>query len=76
MIIKMIIQETMVLGFLAFVFGNMFAHFIYGKFPKKVLLLSSDAWILFVIIMVGAVLASFVGVRKVIKADPASAIGG
>ncbi len=76
MIVKMIVQETLLLGILAFVFGNIFAHLIYNKFPKRVVLEMPDAWGLFIVIIVASVLASFVAIRKVIKADPASAIGG
>ncbi len=76
MIIKMIVQETLVLGFLAFIFGNMFSHFIYDKFPKRVVLEAPDALMLFVVIILASIFASFVGVKKVINADPATAIGG
>ncbi len=75
-IIKMIVQETLLLGFLAFIFGNIFSHLIYGKFPKRVVLEIPDAWMLFLVVMVVSILASFIGVKKVISADPAAAIGG
>jgi putative ABC transport system permease protein len=75
-IIKMIVQETIVLGILAFISGNIFAHLIYGKFPRRVVLETSDALTLFSIIMIASILASFFGVHKVIKADPTQAIGG
>ena len=76
MIVKMIMQETLLMGILAFVFANLFAHLIYSKFPKRVVLEMPDAWILFLVVILASILASFVGVRKVIHADPASAIGG
>jgi len=76
MIIKMIVQETVLMGVLAFIAGNIFAHLIYSKFPKRVVLETPDAFGLFVVILIASVLASFVGVRKVITADPAEAIGG
>ena len=76
LIIKMIVQETLLLGFLAFIFGNLFSHFIYDKFPKRVVLEIPDAWMLFLVVMVVSILASFIGVKKVISADPAAAIGG
>jgi putative ABC transport system permease protein len=75
-IIKMIVQESLLLGILAFIFGNLFAHLIYGKFPKRVVLEMPDAWMLFGIVLVGSLIASFVGVKKVISADPTAAIGG
>lgn len=75
-IIKMIVQETVVLGFFAFIFGNIFSHLIYDKFPKRVVLEAPDALTLFAVILIASIIASFVGVNKVIQADPTVAIGG
>ena len=75
-IINMILQETILLGFLAFIFGNIFAHLIYDRFPKRVLLNSNDAGILFIIVLVSSVLSSLIGIYKVIKVNPQEAIGG
>ena len=76
MIIKMIVQETLVMGVLAFISGNIFAHLIYTKFPKRVVLEIPDAWMLFIVVIFASILASLVGVKKVIAADPSEAIGG
>lgn len=76
MIIKMIVQETLLMGVLAFMFANIFAHLIYAKFPKRVVLETPDALVLFVVVILASILASFVAVRKVMKANPAEAIGG
>ena len=75
-IIKMIVEETLLLGIFAFIFGNIFSHLIYSKFPKNVLLEIPDAWMLFGIVVVSSIFASFIGVKKVINADPSAAIGG
>jgi len=75
-IIKMIVQETLLLGVLAFVSGVSFSHLIYTKFPKNVVLLPEDAVRLFVVILVASLLASLFGAKKAIDADPTSAIGG
>jgi len=75
-IIRMIVEETLLLGFFAFIFGNIFSHLIYTKFPKNVLLEIQDAWILFGIVIIASIFASFIGVKKVINADPTAAIGG
>ncbi len=75
-IIKMIVQETVLLGVLAFVAGISFAHLIYTKFPKNVVLLNDDALKLFAIIFIASLLASLFGAKKAIEADPTSAIGG
>ena len=76
MIIKMIVQETLLMGVLAFMFANIFAHLIYSKFPKRVVLETPDALVLFVVVILASILASFVAVHKVMKANPAEAIGG
>ncbi|MDA3908362.1 MAG: ABC transporter permease [Sulfurimonas sp.] len=75
-IIKMIVQETLLLGVLAFISGNIFSHLIYEKFPKRVVLEIPDAWMLFIVVIIASILSSFIGVKKVISADPAAAIGG
>jgi len=76
MVVQMIMQETLMLGAIAFVFGNLFAHLIYLQFPKRVVLLWSDSIVLFFVILLASFIASLFGVFKVMKADPASAIGG
>ena len=73
---KMIIQETLVLGTLAFISGNIFAHLISDIFPKRILLVTNDAFGLFIIILISSVFASLFGIYKVIKTDPSEAIGG
>ncbi len=75
-IIKMIMQETVLLGIIAFIFANIFAHAIWDKFPRKVVLEMPDAWALFGIILAASVISSLFGVHKAIKADPTAAIGG
>jgi putative ABC transport system permease protein len=72
----MIIQETVILGVLAFISGNIFAHLISGRFPKRIVLLWSDSFMLFIIILVFSIFASFFGIYKVMKTDPTQAIGG
>jgi len=73
---KMIIQETVVLGILAFISGNIFATLISGNFPKRIVLLTSDALELFIVILISSIFASLFGIYKVIKTDPAQAIAG
>ncbi len=73
---KMIIQETVILGVFAFISGNIFAHLISSGFPKRILLLTQDSISLFIVILVSSIFASLFGIYKVIKTDPAQAIGG
>ena len=73
---KMIIQETVMLGILAFISGNIFAYMIEGVFPKRIVLLDLDAIKLFVVILISSIFSSLFGIYKVIKTDPAEAIAG
>ena len=75
-IIKMIMQETLLMGVLAFIAANIFAHLIYTKFPKRVVLEVPDALTLFAVVLIASILASLAGVKKVMAADPREAIGG
>lgn len=75
-IVKMIVEETLILGILAFIFGTIFSHLIYTKFPKNVVLIPSDVLMLLVIVVIASIAASFIGVKKVVSADPTAAIGG
>jgi putative ABC transport system permease protein len=75
-ITKMIIQETITLGVLAFISGNIFARLISDGFPKRILIETNDVISLFIIILISSVFASLFGIYKVIKTDPAEAIGG
>ncbi|MDP3465271.1 MAG: ABC transporter permease [Sulfuricurvum sp.] len=75
-ITKMIGQQSVLLGVLAFIGGNLFAHASAGIFPKTVILVPTDAMKLLVIVIIVSILASLSGIRTALKVDPASAIGG
>lgn len=75
-ITKMIAQQALLLGLLAFIGGNIFANASANFFPKTVILIPTDAMKLFVVILIVSILASLWGIRSALKIDPASAIGG
>lgn len=75
-ITKMIGQQSVLLGVLAFIGGNLFAHASAGIFPKTVILVPTDAMKLLGIVIIVSILASLSGIRTALKVDPASAIGG
>jgi len=72
----MIIQETIVLGCLAFISGNIFARIMAGGFPKRIVLEINDSFSLLIVILISSVFASLFGIYKVVKTDPSEAIGG
>lgn len=75
-ITKMIAQQSLLLGGIAFIGGNIFAHASADVFPKTIILFPSDAAKLFVVIIIVSMLASLSGIRSALRVDPASAIGG
>lgn len=75
-IVKMIGQQSVLLGIIAFIAGNLFAHASADIFPKTIVLWYSDAAKLFVVIVIVSVFASLTGIRSALKVDPSTAIGG
>lgn len=75
-ITKMIGQQSVLLGILAFIGGNIFANVSANFFPKTVILIPTDALKLFLVIIIVSILASLSGIRTALRVDPASAIGG
>lgn len=75
-ITKMIGQQSLLLGGIAFIGGNIFAHASADIFPKTIVLFYSDAAKLFVVVIIVSILASLSGIRSALSVDPASAIGG
>lgn len=75
-ITKMIAQQSLLLGVIAFISGNLFAHASADIFPKTIVLVPSDAAKLFVVVIFVSMVASLSGIRSALRVDPASAIGG
>ncbi|MDO9304529.1 MAG: ABC transporter permease [Sulfuricurvum sp.] len=75
-ITKMIGQQSILLGILAFIGGNIFANMSANFFPKTVILIPMDALKLFLVIIIVSILASLSGIRTALRVDPGSAIGG
>jgi putative ABC transport system permease protein len=72
----MILQQALGLGAIAFVVGKTAATLWTPIFPKYVLLLSGDAVLGAVLVLVICAFASIVAIRAALRVDPATAIGG
>ena len=75
-IIVMILQQACGLGMIGFMVGKITAALIAPLFPKRVELLTFDAFVSWLIVMAICSLASLVAIRAALKVQPASAIGG
>ena len=75
-IIGMILQQSLLMGVLAFGVGYLLILLTYEKFPRRIVLEAFDLQMLFVIVMAICTVSSFVGIRKALKVEPAEALGG
>ena len=75
-IIGMILQQSLLMGVLAYGIGYVVILLTYEKFPRRIVLEALDLQILFVIVMAICIISSFVGIRKALKVEPAEALGG
>jgi putative ABC transport system permease protein len=75
-IVGLIVQQSLAMGAIGFLFGTMFITLIKDSFPRRVLLQGEDALALGAVVMVVCLIASGLGVRLALKVDPATALGG
>jgi len=75
-IIGMILQQSMLMGLLAYAIGYVLILMTYEKFPRRIVLEALDLQVLFFIVMAICMISSFVGIRKALKVEPAEALGG
>ena len=73
---SLIMQESLSLGLLGYLFGALLISLTYDYFPRRVAILAFDQYVLFGIVMVICVLASLVGIRRALAIDPTTAMGG
>lgn len=75
-IIGMILQQSLLMGGVAYGIGYLVILLTYEKFPRRILLEAFDLQMLFVIVMAICMVSSFVGIRKALGVEPAEALGG
>jgi putative ABC transport system permease protein len=75
-IVGMILQQSLLMGVIAYFIGYGLILLTYEKFPRRIVLEAFDLRVLFVIVMAICTISSFVGIRKALKVEPAEALGG
>jgi len=75
-IVGMILQQSLLMGILAYGIGYVLILLTYEKFPRRIVLEAFDLQSLFVIVIAICMLSSFVGIRKALRVEPAEALGG
>ena len=74
-IIRMVLEQSLLLTISAFLVGQFVIHITYSKFPRNVLLLPGDDLFTFIVALAGGVLASILGLWHALKTQPAMALG-
>lgn len=75
-IIAMIVQQALALGFIGFAIGAAVIVNIKDYFPRRVVLEPDNVAVLGLIVFGVCLLSSALGVRAALKVDPATALGG
>ena len=68
-IISMILQQSLAIGILAFGIARFFGQWVYPHFPRRVVLVGGDLWILFGIVVCISILAGGAGIIKAMRTD-------
>jgi len=75
-IIRMVMEQSLLLTIGAFLFGLVLIHNTYQLFPRTLLLVPGDDMVTFIIVFAGGILASVLGLWEALKTEPALALGG
>ena len=75
-IVGMILQQSLLMGLIAYGIGYILMLLTYEKFPRRVVLEAFDLQVLFIIVVAICTVSSFVGIKKALKVEPAVALGG
>jgi putative ABC transport system permease protein len=75
-ILSMILQQAFLLGAAGYGLAYLFGTKIFTKFPRRVILIDEDLFLLAAIVLVISVLSSVLGLWKAAKVDPNEALSG
>jgi putative ABC transport system permease protein len=75
-VVKMIMQQSLALGAIAFAVGALLIHSFHDRFPRRVVLDSADQVVLLGVVAGICILASLLGIRRAMVVEPLQALGG
>ena len=73
-ILGLIMQQALLLGSIGFCIAYLLGQWIFPYFPRRVVLVRSDLYILALIVFVISILASLLGIWRAIRADPSEVL--
>jgi len=75
-IIRMVMEQSLLLTIGAFLFGLVLIHNTFQLFPRTLLLIPGDDLVTFIVAFTGGIIASILGLWHALKTQPAMALGG
>lgn len=75
-IVRLILEQSVVLTLASFVFAWTLVNLTYDKFPRTLVLLPSETLVTFGVFFIGGVLASLIGIIHALRTPPSLALGG
>ena len=75
-IVGLILEQSLLMGVVAYGVGYGIISATYDKFPRRVELVTLDLQVLFGIVIAICVVASLIGIRKALHVEAAEALGG
>ena len=75
-IIRMIMEQSLLLTVSAFLFALILIQNTYQMFPRTIMRVPGDDFLTFIVAFVGGILASTLGLWHALKTEPAMALGG
>jgi putative ABC transport system permease protein len=69
-ILGLILQQAMLLGILAYVVAYFLGQKLFPLFPRRVVLVSDDLWLLAWIVLTISILSSLLGITKALTVEP------
>ncbi|WP_303904884.1 ABC transporter permease [Thiohalomonas denitrificans] len=75
-IVRLILEQALVLTLGSFAFGWALTTATQDKFPRNLVLLPEETMLTFIIMLVGGVLASLMGIWHALRTPPSLALGG
>jgi len=75
-IVRLILEQSIVLTVSSFGFAYFLVMLTLDKFPRTLVLIPRETLVTFVVLLVGGVVASLVGIVRALRAPPSLALGG
>jgi putative ABC transport system permease protein len=75
-IVRLIMEQSLVITIAAFGFAYVLVELTYDRFPRTLVLLPEETLITFAAMFMGGVLASLLGIWLAMRTPPSLALGG